>query len=178
MSLCLPPKVKSIKRECDKQPFCVNQNTLSTARKTVLFNSSSLPSTPALPLSSDGQNNGFEENESIVLLNQAAQEELLWWRDHLTARNGRSLLRMKDDLLIETDASNLGWGVCCNGVRTGGLWSHQERLQHINCLEFMAGGFAIKSFCKNRASIQVKLLMDNTTPIAYINQINGRLIPC
>ena len=160
---------------CDKQPFFVNQNTLSTSRKTVLFDTSSLPSTPALPLSSDGQNNGFEENSKlrIVLLNQAAQEELLWWRDHLAAWNGRSLLRPKDDLLIETDASNLGWGACCNGVRTGGLWSHQERLQHINCLELMAGGFAIKSFCKNRASIQVKLLMDNTTAIAYINRMGG-----
>ena len=50
---------------CDKQPFCVNQNTLSTSRKTVLFDTSSLPSTPALPLSFDGQNNGFEENSKL-----------------------------------------------------------------------------------------------------------------
>ena len=49
---------------CDKQPFCANQNTLSTSRKTVLFDTSSLPSTPTLPLSSDGQNNGFEESGS------------------------------------------------------------------------------------------------------------------
>ena len=35
------------------------------------------------------------------------------------------------------------------------------------------GGFAIKSFCKNRASIQVKLLMDNTTAVAYINRMGG-----
>lgn len=71
--------------------------------------------------------------ESILFLNQAAQEELLWWRDHLPAWNGRSLLRKKDDLLIETDASNLGWDACCNGLRTGGIWSHQESLQHVNC---------------------------------------------
>lgn len=66
-----------------------------------------------------------ESYESTLFLNQAAQEELLWWRDHLAAWNGRSLLRKKDDLLIENDASNLGWGACCNGVRTGGIWSHQ-----------------------------------------------------
>ena len=77
-------------------------------------------------------------------LNQATQEELLWWWDHLAAWNGRPLLRKKDNLLIETD-----------------------------CLELMAGGFAIKYFCKNRASIQVKLLMDNNIAIASINSIGG-----
>ena len=58
-------------------------------------------------------------------------------------------------------------------VITGGIWSHQERLKHINCSELMAGGFAIKPFSKNRASIQVKLLMGNTTAIAYINRMRG-----
>jgi hypothetical protein len=38
----------------------------------------------------------------------------------------------------------------------------------------MAGGFAIKSFCKNKTSIQVKLLMDNTTAITYINNMGGQ----
>lgn len=37
----------------------------------------------------------------------------------------------------------------------------------------MAGGFAVKSFSKNRASIQVKLFMDNTTAIAYISRMGG-----
>ena len=122
----------------DKQPFCDNQNTVSTSAKTVLFDTSSLPSIPALPLLLMAKTMALKKTqsyESILFLNQAAQEELLWWRDHLAAWNGRSLLRKKDDLLIETDASNLGWGACCNRVRTGGIWSDQERLQHINCLE-------------------------------------------
>ena len=181
----VPPKGQSKEyqegvSESVKQPLRVYQNTVSTSGETVFFNPSSIPSTPALQVSFDGQTMALKKTqcyESTLLLNRAAQEELLWWRDHLAAWNGRSLLRKKDDLLIETDASNLGWGACCNGVRTGGIWSHRERLQHINCLELMAGGFAIKSFCKNRASIQVKLLMDNTTAIAYINRMGG-LIPC
>ena len=49
----------------DKQPFCVNQNTVSTSGKTVLFDTSSLPSTPALPLSFVGQKNGFKENSKL-----------------------------------------------------------------------------------------------------------------
>ncbi len=49
----------------DKKPLSVNQNTISASGKTFLFNSSSFPSTPALPLSSDGQNYGFEENSKL-----------------------------------------------------------------------------------------------------------------
>lgn len=53
----------------DKNPFSVNQNTISASGKTVLFYSSSFPSTPALPLSSDGQDNGFEENSKLRINN-------------------------------------------------------------------------------------------------------------
>ena len=180
MSLYLPrDKVKSIKRECQS---LLNNPSVSIRTLSRLLGklSSSIQAVFTAPLHYrfllTAKTMALKKTqcyESTLLLNRAAQEELLWWRDHLAAWNGRSLLRKKDDLLIETDASNLGWGACCNGVRTGGIWSHRERLQHINCLELMAGGFAIKSFCKNRASIQVKLLMDNTTAIAYINRMGG-----
>ena len=65
----VPPKgqVKEYQEgvsDYDKQPLYVNQKTVSTLGKTVLFNTSSFSSTPALPLSSDGQNNGFEETTS------------------------------------------------------------------------------------------------------------------
>ena len=44
----------------------------------------------------------------------------------------------------------MGWGACCGQVQTRGLWSQTERLLHINCLEFLAGGFALKSFFKKQ----------------------------
>ena len=180
MSLYLPrDKVKSIKRECQS---LLNNPSVSIRTLSRLLGklSSSIQAVFPAPLhyrflltAKTMALKKTQSYESTLLLNQAAQEELLWWRDHIAAWNGRFLLRKKDDLLIETDASNLGWGACCHGVRTGGIWSHRGRLQHINCLELMAGGFAIKSFCKNRASIQVRLLMDNTTAIAYINRMGG-----
>jgi hypothetical protein len=58
--------------------------------------------------------------ETLLSLDQAAIQELIWWRDHLSAWNGKSLLKKPDSLIIETDASNLGWGATCNGIRTGG----------------------------------------------------------
>ena len=57
--------------------------------------------------------------ESILSLDPAAQQELLWWRDHLAAWNGRSLLKKKEDLV--------GWGVTCSGVRETERERERER---------------------------------------------------
>ena len=46
----------------------------------------------------------------MVSLDQAAHEEILWWRDHLHAWNGRALFQDPGDLVIETDASRKGLG--------------------------------------------------------------------
>ena len=180
MSLYLPKdKVKGIKKDCQR---LIDNPSVSIRALSRLVGklSSSIQAVLPVPLHYRYllriKNVALKKRQSylaMLCLDQAAQQELLWWRDHLAAWNGRSLLRKKEDLTIETDASNLGWGASCNGVRSGGIWSHQERLQHINCLELMAGAFAIKSFCKNKASIQVKLLMVYTTAISYINKMGG-----
>ena len=75
--------------------------------------------------------------------------------------------------MIETDASKIGWGAACQGVRTGGLWSQMEKKLHINRLKLLAGSFAVKSFTKNRLCAHVVLRMDNTTAVAYVNQLGG-----
>ena len=75
--------------------------------------------------------------------------------------------------MIETDASQQGWWAVCKEVRTGGLWSQNERLLHINCLELLAGAFAVKCFTKNQICLHVRLRMDNTTATAYLNKLGG-----
>ena len=113
--------------------------------------------------------------DSQIVLNQECYEELQWWLTQLDAWNGRAILTPPPNLqlVIETDASTQGWGAVCNGVRFGGLWSQAERLHHINCLELLAGAFALKSFTKNQILLHVRLRMDNTTAIAYINKLGG-----
>ena len=64
--------------------------------------------------------------ESEVQQSPQAREELLWWRDSLMAWNGKALVNGDPDLTIETDASLLGWGAVCNGIRMGGLWTQSE----------------------------------------------------
>ncbi len=66
-----------------------------------------------------------------------------------------------------------GLGAVCQGVQTGGLWSQMERKLHINCLELLAGSFAVKSFTKNRLCVHVRLRMDNTSAVAYVNRLGG-----
>jgi hypothetical protein len=99
--------------------------------------------------------------EAPVLLTPQAREELRWWIAHMQAWNGRGVLTPQPDLIIETDVSTKGWGTQCMGVRTGGIWSQAERLLHINCLELLAGAFAIKAFTAQEAIVHVKMKMDN-----------------
>jgi hypothetical protein len=111
--------------------------------------------------------------EAMTLLDQASREEIIWWRDHLQAWNGRALFQKPVDLIIETDASRKGWGAYCQGISTGGPWCLEEKRFHINCLELLAGSLAIKTFTKGKMCAHVKLLMDNAAAVAYINKMGG-----
>ena len=47
---------------------------------------------------------------------------------------------------------------------------------HMNCLELLAGSFAVKSFAKGRLCAHVRLRMDNTSAVAYVNRLGGNTI--
>ena len=85
---------------------------------------------------------GGKDYSAPAHLTPAAREELTWWQEHLTNWNGRGLLSQAPDLVIETDASTIGWGALCQVTRTGGPWSRAEKMQHINCLELLAASLA------------------------------------
>lgn len=109
--------------------------------------------------------------EARVIMDQSAKDELGWWIDELRNWNGRAVLPQVPDMIVETDASRLGWGAACEGVCTGGLWSEEERTQHINCLELMGGVFAVRTFAKGRNNIHIRLRMDNKTAIKRHNTL-------
>jgi hypothetical protein len=48
-----------------------------------------------------------------------------------------------------------------------------EKKLHINCLELLAGSFAVRSFTKDRLCVHVRLRMDNVSAVAYINRLGG-----
>ena len=114
---------------------------------------------------------------STTVLTEAAREELEWWRDHFIQWNGRSLIAHSSSLTIETDASKKGWGAVCNGVRTGGPWTPEERPMHINCLELLAAFLAVKCFAKDKTNLTIHLKMDSMSALTYINKLGGTISP-
>ena len=111
--------------------------------------------------------------KTMVALCQEAKGKLQWWIHHLHQWNRRDITPSPPNLTIRSDASLQGWGAVCNGIRTGGHWSIQERTLHINSLELLAGAFAVKAFTKQRGNIQVLLQIDNSTAVAYVNKMGG-----
>ncbi|KAM4795634.1 uncharacterized protein WCC33_000698 [Rhinophrynus dorsalis] len=109
----------------------------------------------------------------LIRLSSDAREELVWWLKHLDAWNGRAIFGMVPDLVIESDASLLGWGARLGDVATGGKWSELESDLHINCLELLAGSFALKSLAKDKVSCCILLKMDNISAVQYINRLGG-----
>ena len=50
-------------------------------------------------------------------LSEEAKEDLIWWMEHLPLVNGQPLVRNQPSLLMETDASLMGWGAVCEGEK-------------------------------------------------------------
>ena len=103
--------------------------------------------------------------ETTMILNQEALLELDWWSIRRNLMDGKSVSTQEPDLTMETDASMLGWGAVCQGIRTGGLWSQMERKNHINYLELLAARFGVKALAKDRRNIHIRLRMDNRTAV-------------
>ena len=55
----------------------------------------------------------------------------------------------------------------------GGRWNEYEKLDHINVLEMNAGLFGLRSFSEALCNTHVKLNMDSTTAVAYVQNMGG-----
>ena len=112
--------------------------------------------------------------EAMISLDQAAREEVIWWRDHLQAWNGNESTFPKTCRSPHRNRRlSKRLGAYCQGISTGGPWCLEEKRLHINCLELLAGSFAIQTFTEDKVCAHVKLLMNNTAAVAYINKMGG-----
>ena len=112
-------------------------------------------------------------NNLNIPLDPHALEDLRWWVDNLYLANGRPIRDSLPHLMIQSDASNSGWGAVSNGVNARGTWTREESNLHINCKELLAASFAVKAFTKELQNVHVLIQIDNTTTIAYINKMGG-----
>jgi hypothetical protein len=115
-------------------------------------------------------------HKAQIPLNRGSLDDLLWWMSPEIHQFNKSPLNLPPfDMVIHTDASTQGWGAHCQGVLTGGRWNSQEACHHINILELEAALLAIKSFLPSqpRTPQHIRLLMDNSTAVAYVNRRGG-----
>lgn len=114
----------------------------------------------------------FGNFDSKMNLSLDSKSELQWWLDNALICY-MPIKIPSFSLLITTDASKLGWGAVFEGQSTGGHWNSEEIDLHINELEMKAINFALKSFLNNIKNIHIRIRSDNTTAVAYINNLGG-----
>ena len=123
--------------------------------------------------------------DKSVVLSEDARSDVKWWLDNV-ALEVRHIDHGPYKVFITTDASQLGWGAVLDSHEeagdeqsTGGRWNVEEQREHINVLELKAGWLGIQTYCSNIESCHVKISMDNTTSVAYINHFGGcRSVRC
>ena len=108
-----------------------------------------------------------------VCLSSDAIADLNWVIHNLFQYNGCYFGPKPIALIIESDASLLGWGATCNGQPAQGQWSVLEVSHHINYLELLAAFYALQTFAENAHNIHVQLKLDNSTAISYISNMGG-----
>lgn len=106
-----------------------------------------------------------------ITLSKLALGDINWWLCNIPVAKA-PITRGQPDIVIETDASHLGLGYNCKtlGISAGGPWLERENNFHINVLELKAVYFALLSLCRDKHYFHVKVLIDNTTTVAYIRE--------
>ena len=112
--------------------------------------------------------------DSLLPWTETISAYLDWWQNPTNVMIGADLHPKDHSIQLFTDASNEGWGAHLNQSSTKGLWSDGEKRLHINVLELKAVSLALRSFkdqCQNQT---VPVAMDNSTVVAYINNVRQR----
>ena len=100
-----------------------------------------------------------------------------WNRNSLAKFNDCFFGKRSIDIYIECDASLTGWGASCGGQSANGQWSILEAHNHINYLELLAALYALQAFAPNLRDVHVRLKLDNSTAVAFINKMEGNKSP-
>ena len=73
----------------------------------------------------------------------------------------------------KTDESRKRWGAVCQGKSTGGKWSNEEQLLHINLIELKAIKLTLLIFNKQKPLKSVHFQIDSTTALLYLVKMVG-----
>ena len=108
----------------------------------------------------------------IFSLSLKAVSEINWWINNTD--NSCHLINsiLNPDITIHKDTSLTGWQITNEISQSQGLW-HKAELDHINALELKAIEIGIYTCCKNKNFWHARVMCDNVTAIAYVNNMGG-----
>ncbi len=121
--------------------------------------------------------------DAKMTLDPDTKDILQWWIDNVDLQT-RPITIPNPHILLRSDSSDFAWGgVIMDKVdgdstskgSTRGTWSESEKVDHINFKELKAAFFTLQCFCRNVENIHVKIEIDNTTAISYVNKLGGRV---
>ena len=180
MTLLLPDeKVDKILCACQNLLTCVNPSVREVAHVIGLlvsafpavnflklhYRSIELCKSQALSVNPD-----FDQK---IQLDPCARSDLRWVIENISQLNGFMFGNRPADVSIECNASLVGWGAVCNGQTANARWSLLESEHHINYLELLAAFLALQVFVADKFNIHVRLKMDNSAAVSYINNMGG-----
>ena len=114
--------------------------------------------------------------EAKITLSDFSKKELTCCENSIMTAT-KILKKLPIDTTICTDASLDGWVAVCEKSETGGMWTKQEKALHINALERLGANLGLFSFFRDNKDIKhIRVMMDNNTAVAYINNM-GELGP-
>ena len=106
-----------------------------------------------------------------MVLSDDMKSELQWWVDNLeTATSPFS--NGKPDIVIDTDASLIGWGAVCNAVTAEGSFTSSDVCYaegNINALEPLAIKYGLQSFASIIKNRHILVHCDNPSAVSYIS---------
>ena len=110
--------------------------------------------------------------DTSIVLTVKAFSELSWWLDNVQTVS-RPIKTPSIDLTVYSDASLEGWGGTDLHSTVDGRWSVSELALHINTLELHAAKLCLFSLAAGLSNLHIRILLDNTTAISYINHMGG-----
>ncbi len=105
-----------------------------------------------------------------VRVSQACVTALAPWKDPQWMEWGVPLGIIYRSKVVSTDASNVGWGVLCDGKPALGLWSKKKGCLHINCLEMLAVCLGLCTFLPDLRGHHILIHSDSMTVVSYMNR--------
>ena len=180
MTVCLTTsKKEKVKQSCLKL-LSQSQHTIRAVSEVIGLLVASFPGIELGPL----YNRQLENDKSVALkeskgnfdatmtISKTACLDLQWWVDNILT-SFKQISRPKPAYVVSTDASMTGWGAFFEGAAAGGQWLPDEAINHINVLELTAVLLGLQTFCGHFTNTHICLQIDNTTAVAYINNMGG-----